>query len=475
MGSGAGMLREHYESFRALLLPIDVSICAAVFQVCVVLPATWGSGMLLQDVGTLDFSVLFVVASLGWPIAFRALGGDSAVRLKTLGTVLGHMAAAALVSVVVLAATAFLLRARVSPSLLVVCAGGQLAALSLVRGSLILGLRVLRRKGRNYRNVLIVGTGPRARAVCETIERHPEWGLRIVGFADEGDTPVDPIIPSDMVYKLVDMPQLLRDQVIDEVVAACPRGMLAQIGPVVAACSKTGVPLTVLTDLFGDYLPPPRVERFASHAALSFAPVHHSRGSLVMKRAVDLLGASLGLALTAPVIGLAALAIRLSSPGPILFRQIRCGVNGRRFEMLKLRTMTADAEQRRAELEYLNEMDGPVFKMRNDPRITPVGRWLRRLSIDELPQLWNVLRGDMSLVGPRPPIPAEVAQYEDTERRRLSMRPGLTCLWQVSGRNEIGFEEWVKMDLDYIDTWSLGLDFRILLLTIPAVLTGSGE
>ena len=212
------------------------------------------------------------------------------------------------------------------------------------------------------------------------------------------------------------------------------------IGPAVEVCSAAGVPLTVMTDFFGDYLPPPRMKRFGFYAGLSFAPVHHSRSLLVVKRGIDIVGALVGLAVAAPVIGIAALAIRLTSPGSIFFRQIRCGLHGRPFAMLKLRTMVADAEARRKEVFYLNEMGGPVFKIERDPRITPVGRWLRVFSIDELPQLWNILVGDMSLVGPRPPIPSEVAQYETSERRRLSMRPGLTCLWQVSGRNQVAFD-----------------------------------
>jgi lipopolysaccharide/colanic/teichoic acid biosynthesis glycosyltransferase len=167
--------------------------------------------------------------------------------------------------------------------------------------------------------------------------------------------------------------------------------------------------------------------------------------------------------------------IRLTSSGPVLFRQERCGLYGRRFEFLKLRSMQVDADERKPELLEHNEMDGPVFKMKRDPRITPAGQILRKWSIDELPQLWNVLRGDMSLVGPRPPLPDEVDRYSIFERRRLSMRPGITCLWQVGGRNEIGFDEWVKLDLEYIDSWSLLLDAEILLKTVPAVLRGTGR
>jgi exopolysaccharide biosynthesis polyprenyl glycosylphosphotransferase len=355
------------------------------------------------------------------------------------------------------------------------CLLAQLSALGLLRLSVLGGLRVLRRSGRNHRNVLVIGTGPRAVNLTETIERHPEWGVRIVGYVEEGDGPFDTRLPSERVFKLIDFPQLLRDEVIDEVITACPRAMLAAIGPAVKVCSAAGVPLTVMTDLFGDYLPPPRMKRFGSYAGLSFAPVQHSRTMLVVKRGVDIVGALVGLAVAAPVIGAAALAIRLTSPGPVFFRQTRCGLYGRPFALVRLRTMVADAEARRKDVLYLNEMGGPVFEIEKEPRITRVGRWLRAFSIDELPQLWNVLVGDMSLVGLRPPIPSELAQYQTWERRRLSMRPGLTCLWQVSGHNQLAFDEWVKLDLQYVDSWSLTNDLRILFLTVLVVLGAGGR
>jgi lipopolysaccharide/colanic/teichoic acid biosynthesis glycosyltransferase len=197
---------------------------------------------------------------------------------------------------------------------------------------------------------------------------------------------------------------------------------------------------------------------------------------IAVKRGLDLVGGALGLVMSIPVLLPAALAIRLSSRGPILFRQRRCGLYGRPFDLYKLRTMVTDAEERKESLLHLNEMSGPVFKIKNDPRVTPVGRWLRRFSIDELPQFWNVLRGDMSLVGPRPALPGEVAHYQTFERRRLSMRPGLTCLWQVGGRSRVrNFEEWVQMDLAYIDRWSLGLDLQVLGRTVLAVVRATGE
>jgi exopolysaccharide biosynthesis polyprenyl glycosylphosphotransferase len=189
---------------------------------------------------------------------------------------------------------------------------------------------------------------------------------------------------------------------------------------------------------------------------------------------MDVTGSALGLAVLSPLFALVALFIKATSPGPVLFAQERMGLNGRRFKCLKFRTMIVDAEARLAELQHLNEVDGPVFKIRRDPRITKIGVFLRKASVDELPQLWNVLRGDMSLVGPRPPIPAEVEKYERWQRRRLSMRPGITCLWQISGRSNVDFDRWMRLDLNYIDNWSLALDLVILLKTVPAVLTTRG-
>jgi exopolysaccharide biosynthesis polyprenyl glycosylphosphotransferase len=196
---------------------------------------------------------------------------------------------------------------------------------------------------------------------------------------------------------------------------------------------------------------------------------------LAVKRLFDIVTSAVLLMVLAPLFAIIAIAVRTDSPGPILFKQRRVGLNGRIFSLYKFRSMQLDAEAQLSALRKENEMQGPAFKLRNDPRVTPVGRFIRRHSLDELPQLWNVFRGDMSLVGPRPPMPDEVQLYDRKERRRLSMRPGLTCTWQVSGRNDIAdFESWVQLDLEYIDNWSLGLDFSLLVRTVPAVVFGSG-
>ncbi len=468
------MLREYDRKLRGLLLATDIVLCAGVFALITLLSGVAGLNSTAAPVGW-RVLVLGLMASLALPLSIRAVDAQPSSRLQSLISEVRNLVIAAVITGVALFAVAFAIAAPIAPFELLACLLAQFAAVGMLRLSALGGLRVLRRGGQNYRNVLVIGTGPRAVNLTETIECHPEWGLRLVGYVDEGDVPLDGRIPSERVFKMIDFPRLVRDEVIDEVITACPRSMLAEIGPAVKVCSAVGVPLTVMTDLFGDYLPPPRLKRFGSYAGLSFAPVHHSVMMLWLKRGIDIAGALVGLIVAAPTIGIAALAIRLTSPGSIFFRQIRCGLNGRPFAMIKLRTMVADAEARRKDVVYLNEMGGPVFKIEKDPRITPVGRWLRAFSIDELPQLWNILVGDMSLVGPRPPIPAEVAQYETSERRRLSMRPGLTCLWQVSGRNQIGFDEWVKLDLQYIDSWSLSNDLKILLLTLPTVLAGGGS
>lgn len=466
------MLKEHSERLHVMLQLADVTLAGLAFALALLLPdvrapEAAGAGARLWALG--------IVSAAAWPVALQRLGVYRSQRLMRLREVGEHVALAGALATGVHFMAAFLISAPVAPYFPLACGVLQFVALCVLRLGVYAGLRWLRREGRNQRNVLIVGSGPRAAYVQKVIGWNPSWGLHVMGFIDSGVPPSGPKVVANQIFKLEDMVEILHAEVIDEVIVACPRSMLADIVSVVDACALAGVPITLLSDLFGDFLPAPRSTRFGSLPALSFAPVHHSLGKLFVKRAIDLAGAAVGLLAAAPVLAVAAVAVRLDSPGPILFRQVRCGKNGRRFVMHKLRTMYVDAEERKQELLAQNEMDGPVFKMKRDPRITRVGHWLRRFSIDELPQIWDVLRGDMSLVGPRPSLPSEVLEYQTFERRRLSMRPGLTCLWQVSGRNEIGFDDWVRLDLEYIDTWSLRNDLKILLRTVPAVLGGSGS
>jgi len=465
------MLKSRSGRLHSLIVVIDHLVSGVT---CVVLLSVPGLVSIGDDRAPLRLLVVALVATVLWPALFEHLGLYRSQRRSTIPQLLAQLVLAATISTAAISMIVSLVEAPVAPLFAVACGVAQLAALGAVRIGIMAALHLARRSGLNYRNVLIVGSGPRARHARSVLDAHPEWGCHLLGFIDDRDTPVDPTLSDVPIYKLSGVQELFRDEVVDEVVVACPRSLLPSLDPVVRICAEVGVPVTLFSDLFGDVLPAPRISHFGSMPTLSFAVVHHSALLLAVKRGLDLMVGCLLLALALPVLALAALAIKATSPGPVLFPQLRCGLNGRRFLMLKLRTMHADAEKRKRELQHLNEVSGPVFKIRNDPRITPVGRFLRRFSIDELPQLWNVIRGEMSLVGPRPPIPAEVAHYETFERRRLSMRPGLTCLWQVNGRSEIEFDEWVRLDLQYIDDWSLTQDLRILAQTVPAVLRGTG-
>ncbi len=467
------MLREHDRTLRSLLLTSDIVVSVVVFTGIVLTSKLRVAGADPQTMNA-ALTALGVLACLVWPLMLNLFSVYGTHRREALGQALTQLFFGNLAGVIVLSAVAFAMAAPVSPLFPIVFGVAQFVALATSRSVMLGTLRYLRRTGHNYRNLLIVGCGPRAAQAMETLQKHPEWGMRIAGFVDDGSSNVKICVPEDLISKFVDVPKILRDEMIDEVLVACPRSMLASISPIVQECAAIGVPITLLSDLFGDHLPPPRVSRFDSMAALTFAPVHHSDVALAVKRGVDVAGSALGLLIASPVLLAAAGAIRLSSPGKILFYQTRLGKNGRPFRVLKLRTMCVNAESMKEALWDLNEMDGPVFKIEHDPRVTWVGTFLRKWSLDELPQLWNVLRGDMSLVGPRPPTPDEVARYHRNDRRRLSMRPGITCIWQVSGRNEIGFNDWMKLDLLYIDTWSLGGDVRILFRTIPAVLFRRG-
>jgi exopolysaccharide biosynthesis polyprenyl glycosylphosphotransferase len=275
------------------------------------------------------------------------------------------------------------------------------------------------------------------------------------------------------IHPLSRLPDLLRTRVIDEILVAVDSEKLAGIEDALLLCEEEGVRTRILVDFFPHVNSRIYLDRLANHPMLTFTATPHDEVLLMLKRATDVTVAGLALVVMLPVFALVAALVRLASPGPAIFRQLRCGLNGRRFTLYKFRSMCQNAEALKASVEHLNQRQ-TAFKIPRDPRLTTLGRWLRKFSIDEWPQLWNVLRGDMSLVGPRPAVPEEVEQYKRWQRRRLRMRPGLTCLWALAGRDSLDFETWMKLDMEYIDNWSLGLDWKILLRTVPHVLTGKG-
>jgi len=332
--------------------------------------------------------------------------------------------------------------------------------------------RFARARGYSARRFAVVGTGGEAREVAEAIASHPEYGYQFEGFVvvDDGD----PRTRGPTLGMLPDLERILKEHVIDELVFALSRDRLDQIEDAVAVCEELGVDYQISLEVLRFGQARLRLGGIDDVPTLAYARTPSDSVALAAKRLFDMAVASAVLLMLSPILVAVALAIKANSPGPVFFRQRRVGKNGRGFTMLKFRSMYMDAEARLEALRAHNEMRGPVFKMRNDPRITAVGRFLRRTSLDEFPQFLNVLSGEMSVVGPRPPIPAEVREYKTWQRRRLSMKPGITCIWQVSGRNDIDFDHWMELDLEYIDHWSLWRDFEICLRTIPAVLSARG-
>lgn len=349
------------------------------------------------------------------------------------------------------------------------------AAMMISRLTLRLTLRMARTRGRNLRFALIVGMGRRGREIAATLEAHPDIGYRVVGFVDD-----DEVLGAQPGVRPLgscnDIARLLSKTVIDEVFIALPiRSGYERIQRVVNQCEEQGVPATLMTDFFAVRLAQTRFGSLGSIPSMRLYAGPDLRPSFVLKRVLDLLGAGVATLLLAPVFIGVALAIKIKDPGPIFFTQTRIGFNKRPFTLYKFRTMVVDAEAKQAALESQNEAQGPVFKIRNDPRITSLGAFLRRSSLDELPQLFNVLKGDMSLVGPRPlPIRDVEGFRDDWQRRRFSVLPGITCLWQLSGRSDITFERWMELDLEYIDNWSLRLDLKILLRTVSVVIKREG-
>jgi len=319
-------------------------------------------------------------------------------------------------------------------------------------------------RSRMKRRVVLVGSHEDTARMRLDLESKSDEEIEFVGELDLNTASVEQLVT------------MMHEKSPNSVILNGKHTYFGQIEKAIQACELEGVEAWLVAHFFQTQISRTSLDDFFGRPVIVFRSTPDASWQGVAKQLLDFLGAFVLLLIFSPILIIAAIAIRLTSAGPILFRQQRCGLNGQPFTMLKFRSMITDAEQRKHELERLNEMDGPVFKVTNDPRITPVGRFLRKFSIDEFPQLLNVVRGEMSLVGPRPLPVDEVRRFDDpAHRRRLSVKPGLTCLWQVSGRNNVNnFRDWVRLDLEYIDNWSLWLDLKILWRTIPVVLTGTG-
>jgi exopolysaccharide biosynthesis polyprenyl glycosylphosphotransferase len=425
---------------------------------------------LLPPVDT--FWPLVVLALAAWAVCSWACQVYEVPVARSRSDELARAARSLGATAVVLAALEFLVRDDSVPRLLfaiyfalslALVGGGRLAwrafatAIDRPRG------------GRRY---AVVGGGAMAREIIDAIAAHPEWRLHFAGLVRLESSAERS--RGKVLGTLGDLGAILEGEVLDVVIFAVPRGSLGEIERGIQLCEEQGVEVCISLDVLRYGEGRMMVADLDGLPMLALTRTPSDAVALALKRTFDVVASALALVLLAPLLVAIAAAIRLESPGPVLFRQRRVGLNGRAFLMLKFRSMYRDAEARLESLRVRNEMSGPVFKMTNDPRVTRVGRFIRRTSLDELPQFLNVLWGDMSIVGPRPPLPAEVRQYKRWQRRRLSVRPGITCVWQISGRNEIDFDRWMELDLEYIDSWSLRGDIAICLKTIPAVLSARG-
>ncbi len=462
------MLKEHAKVFTRVLVFFDLCLIAVGFYL----------GFLIKKV---SFSseyilfllfVLFIEEFLLWHF-----GVYTSFRIKTISQVLFSIIKSSLIGLVISGFVAYIFKLQsIGREFMVLVFGLITLFLSIEKIAFIKFFRFIRKKGLNYRNILLVGTGKRAQKFIDLIHQHSEWGLKIMGIVDYDESKKGKAIKG---YKVLgsfkDVPDIVHNNVIDEVVFVVPRSQLNEIEEIIYFCENEGLRVSVAVDLFELKISKAKQTSLQEIPLITFESTPDKLWFLLIKRIIDIVVSSVALIVLLPLFLIISILIKLTSKGPVFFRQERVGLNGRRLTLYKFRTMVEDAEERLKELIRHNEMKGPVFKMSNDPRLTKIGKFLRKFSLDELPQLWNVLKGDMSLVGPRPPLPSEVEKYQPWQRRRLSMRPGLTCLWQVNGRNKINdFDEWVRLDLEYIDNWSLALDFKILFKTIPVVLLGIG-
>jgi len=364
----------------------------------------------------------------------------------------------------------------VSRLVMLIFAAAEFFVLLAARGVVLWHFKNSVQGGEKALRVIIIGTRARASELARELRKRISYGVEIVGFVDpdphckEGYEECTPILGT------VDtLSECLKTNVVDEVIVAIPRSMLEDVEPMVMACEEEGITLRFMADIFNVQVARVSLAHVGRIPLLTMEPISQDEGQLFAKRIFDFVLTASTLPFLLPLFLLVAIAIKIDSPGPIFFIQQRVGLRKHLFPMFKFRSMYVDAEERLAEIEHLNEADGPIFKMTNDPRITRVGRLIRKTSIDELPQLFNVLRGEMSLVGPRPMSIRDVDLFEKgIQRRRFSVQPGITCLWQISGRSNLSFERWLELDLEYIENWSLGLDLKILLKTIPAVLKSDG-
>lgn len=464
------MLKEKAFVFRRFMQFADIVLISAVFFAAYYL--FHGD---LRPISS--YLPLLPVIVIIWMFFFNLFGIYWSFRIEKIPTILFIVVETAGLSFMAFGALLYVLKIEdVSRALVLSMFTLCGVVIALEKVGMILFFRYIRKRGKNYRNLLIIGTGKRAQKFIELVSQHAEWGFRVLGLVDEDLSKTGQKIGGyKVIGSMIDLPDIIHNNVVDEVIFVVPRAWLSSIEDVIIFLETEGVRVHIAEDFFNLRHSRLKQTEFHGYPMLTITSTPDKLWQLAAKRAVDFVLSGIALVVLSPFFLVIAVIIKLSSTGPVYFRQERVGLSSRRFTLLKFRTMEKDAEKKLAALLAKNEMKGPVFKLAKDPRVTPVGHFLRKFSLDELPQLWNVFVGEMSLVGPRPPLASEVKEYDPWQRRRLSMKPGITCIWQCSGRNKIvDFDQWAKLDLEYIDTWSFWLDIKLLLKTVPAVVFGIG-
>ncbi|MDH4196074.1 MAG: sugar transferase [Candidatus Aminicenantes bacterium] len=442
----------------------------------------WDSFRTLTSISNpIEISADIAWIILGFSLVEVALltkqGAYSYQRFTSLRREIVLVAKTVLVAMAIFLTVHFVVRFGYVPrSYMLIFGGVNFLALSVEKATLVCAVNLIRRRGKERKKILVVGTGTRAQTFIATVDKHLGWGLEILGLLTGDPAKVGttccgrPVLGTNGAIE-----RILHEYPAEEVIICVSTRRFDQIREILDVCEREGVQVRLNSDFFGRLAKKVRVDHIDGLPIISFITTPDDEWALGVKRWMDIVISGSLLILLSPLLLLIALAVKTTSKGPIFYRWNVLGLNKRPFRSWKFRTMIPNADEMKAELKGRNIMTGPVFKLAEDPRVTKVGRFLRKYSLDELPQLWSVLKGDMSLVGPRPVFPHELKGYESWHRRKLSIKPGITCLWQVSGRNEVrDFDAWVRLDLEYIDTWSLGLDLRILFKTVGAVLKGGG-
>ena len=472
------MLRERSKLIENTFFLLDIAATVVAFFAAYFIRKSVSGLTLLPLMPLSDYLNLLLIVLPIWGVCFRFSGLYRSYRTSTIFRESVTVIKVVAMCGIILGFGIFLLKGHyiISRLFFVIFLFGNIALLVVNRIIIRSVARFARKRGFNTRHMIIVGDDKRAYDFARMVEKSGAWGYNVTGFVtlEQGVAAEEIKRKYRLLGSIEDLKDIVLNEVIDEVVFLVTRKKLDEMEDLFLFLEDVGVNARVALNFFPNVIARTYISSLKGVPLLNFSTLPRDSLALAAKTAMDKVISAALIFLLSPFIVTFAILIKLTSPGPVFWKQVRCGLNGRKFVLYKFRSMVVNAEEQKKNLSALNEMDGPVFKIKNDPRVTLVGRILRKTSFDEFPQLVNVLKGDMSLVGPRPALPEEVTQYERWQRRRLSMKPGLTCLWQVNGRNKVDFENWMKMDLDYIDNWRLELDIRILLKTIPVVLSCNG-